>query len=156
MTPQQIIEALISHDKWVRHMPGGQRANLSLMDLCGMSLTGARLARIKLTGADLTRSTLDGANLSDADLFAANLSKCDLTGANMSGADIRGACLRDADLAGACLAGADLRNGNLMTHSPERRQLEMLIRETGAMDLNHVNLRGARLSGKALAHSSIL
>jgi uncharacterized protein YjbI with pentapeptide repeats len=84
---------LADHRKW-RSGQGGQRADLS-----GVNLRGANLRE-----ADLSDADLHGADLRWADLRGANL-----RGANLRGADLGWAILHKADLRGANLRGADLR-----------------------------------------------
>lgn len=112
----------------------------SAIQLTGVNLEGASLAKAKLPGIDLTSaimtkarlqnanlakalldnaqmavSNLEGANLSNASLVKANLKTANLKGANLSGANLQdanleGADLRDADLRGADLTGASLKD----------------------------------------------
>jgi hypothetical protein len=53
--------------------------------------------------ADLTSADLRGANLTNANLRGANLTSADLRGADLRGADLRGANLRGANLDYSCL-----------------------------------------------------
>ena len=76
MTSDEIKTVLDAHGKWLRGVPGGQRADLS--------------------GADLTGADLRGAYLSVADLRGAYLTGADLRGADLRGAYLRGAKLNDS------------------------------------------------------------
>ena len=106
-------EILQKHKKWLEGTEGGERANLT-----GVDLTRANLFRANLNGADLTeaklfRANLNGADLTEANLFRVNLTRADLTGAclagaNLTRADLTGANLAGSDLTGACLDGANL------------------------------------------------
>ncbi len=83
------------------------------IDLSGVDLHGAILARADLSEADLRRVNLEGANLSWAVLQEADLRWADLRGANLYKADLRMAKLRWADLSGADVEGADFSGVDL-------------------------------------------
>jgi hypothetical protein len=94
------------------------RADLARADLTGVNLSQADLYRADLTGAILTGATLDQADLTRAIVADANftrarllhtdLTEADLTGANLTGADLSTADLTDVKLTGAKLTNADL------------------------------------------------
>ena len=88
MNKEKLATILDLHDKWLKDIEGGERANLQ--------------------GADLR-----GANLQRADLWKANLLGANLRGANLQGADLRGAILLGANLQGVNLQGAYLQGANL-------------------------------------------
>ena len=88
MNKEKLATILDLHDKWLKDIEGGERANLQ--------------------GADLR-----GANLQRADLWKANLLGANLQGANLQGADLRGAILLGANLQGVNLQGAYLQGANL-------------------------------------------
>lgn len=86
-------------------------ADLTDLDLRGISLPGADLRRVRCIERDLTGANLDGARLGGglfvgssfreaslrgADLSEARLERCDLTGADVTGAEFE-----NADLTGA-------------------------------------------------------
>ncbi len=100
---KDISEMLRKHKLWLDDAEGGEKADL----------TGVNLRKADLTGADLTESNLGGANLGGADLTGANLRLANLTGADLTGANLRLANLRLADLTGADLTGAELTGSNL-------------------------------------------
>ena len=104
MKPSDLAAILISHERWLKGIHGGVRADLTLQELYGLDLSEANLKRAKLTGTDLSRCILIKANLEEADLFSANLRECDLTDANLFKADLRGATVRGAKLVRSCLA----------------------------------------------------
>ena len=84
----------------------------------GTNLANADLKGADLRGADLTKAHLDSANLEDANLLEAKLISADLRAANLSNthlgdANLSGANLRLADLTGAFLFRADLSNADL-------------------------------------------
>ena len=60
---EEIKVILEDHDKWLRHVEGGKRADLRWANLSGANLSGANLS-----GADLIGANLSGADLSGADL----------------------------------------------------------------------------------------
>jgi hypothetical protein len=94
------------------------RANLARANLTGVTLSEADLYRADLTGANLTRATLDQADLTRASVAEANfiharllhtdLTEADLTGANLTDADLSTADLTNAKLTGVTLTNADL------------------------------------------------
>ncbi|MEW6348722.1 MAG: pentapeptide repeat-containing protein [Thermodesulfobacteriota bacterium] len=94
-----------------------------VLDLSGIDLTRARLAkanlshvrmrRVKLVHADLAEADLFGTELAEADLThsilrRANLIRSDLTGARLTAAD-----LSMANLGGAILTGCDLTDAGM-------------------------------------------
>ena len=74
---------LENHKKWLQGI-GGERANLSGADLCGVDLSGADLRYANLSNTDLSYATLCNANLSGADLRYANMRDANLSGADVS------------------------------------------------------------------------
>ena len=111
LTLTQLVGANLSGAKLVG-------ANLSGANLKFASLSGANLSLASLNGADLVGAKLVGANLSGASLdFAklvgANLVRANLSGANLVGANLSGAKLVGANLSGANLQFADLSGANL-------------------------------------------
>ncbi|EIZ2522616.1 TPA: pentapeptide repeat-containing protein [Listeria monocytogenes] len=92
MKQEELDIILENHGKWLLN-EGGERANLSNIDLKNTNLRGANLRFADLRGADLSY-----ANLSIADLSYANLSNADLSNVNLSNANFRGVDLSDANL----------------------------------------------------------
>jgi hypothetical protein len=105
---EQLQTILELHDKWLKGIEGGERANLWGANLSGASLSEANLSEASLWGANLRGANLWGANLREANLREANLS-----GANLSGASLSGANLWGANLSGASLSEANLWEANL-------------------------------------------
>ena len=70
-TPDELKIVLEKHEKWLKGLDGGERADLSCADLSGANLFRANLFRANLSGADLSGADLSGANLSGADLSCA-------------------------------------------------------------------------------------
>ncbi len=97
MSPDELKRILADHSLWLAKN-GGNRANLSEVDL---------------RWANLSEADLSGANLCGADLCGANLRGANLSGANLSGADLSWANLSCADLSGADLSRANLSCANL-------------------------------------------
>src|SRR5574344_609436 len=90
ITKDELDIILEKHRSYLMGVDGGERADLSYVDLSGANLShadlyGANLSGANLYCADLSHADLYGANLSDADLYGANLSGADLSGANLSG-----------------------------------------------------------------------
>lgn len=108
MTSEEIKEILELHKKWLSCEEGGERANLSEVDLHGVNLREADLSEANLCGADLHDTDLYG-----ADLYGANLCGANLCGANLIRAGLHDADLHRADLCGADLNGAELFKANL-------------------------------------------
>lgn len=84
MTQEEFNAILENHKKWLEEN-GGERANLSGVDLCGVDLRYA-----SLRGADLRDVHLNCADLRYANLCGANLCGADLCGADLRGAKLRG------------------------------------------------------------------
>ncbi|WP_086153727.1 pentapeptide repeat-containing protein [Listeria monocytogenes] len=86
MKQEELDIILENHGKWLLN-EGGERANLSNIDLNGIDLSGSNLERAylkntNLTGADLSNATLHCTNLRGANLIGANLSNADLNWVN--------------------------------------------------------------------------
>ncbi len=113
MTQDKLNEILASHDRWLRGLSDGKRADLTDANLTRADLTRANLTRANLTRANLTRANLTGADLTGADLAYANL-----TGANLTGADLTGADLTRADLTDANLTRAKEDFREILSHAP--------------------------------------
>ncbi|EGY0017223.1 pentapeptide repeat-containing protein [Listeria monocytogenes] len=97
MKQEELDIILENHGKWLLN-EGGERANLSNIDLKNTNLRFANLRLADLRGADLRFADLSYANLSIADLSYANLSNADLSNVNLSNANFRGVDLSDANL----------------------------------------------------------
>ncbi|EAD0335212.1 pentapeptide repeat-containing protein [Listeria monocytogenes] len=102
MKQEELDIILENHGKWLLN-EGGERANLSNIDLKNTNLRFANLRLAYLRGADLSNANLSYANLSYADLSYADLSCANLRVANLSYADLSYANLRGANLSGANL-----------------------------------------------------
>ncbi len=96
----KLKEILDLHEKWLRDIPTGQRADLEGADLRRANLRGA-----DLTGANLTRADLSEADLSETNLNWADLSESNLSRAYLCGASLLGANLDEANLSGCTGVG---------------------------------------------------
>jgi Uncharacterized low-complexity proteins len=74
MTQEDLDKVLELHKKWLSNEEGGERANLSEVNLSWKNLVGANLRGANLRGADLRWAKLVGSNLRWANLVGANLS----------------------------------------------------------------------------------
>ncbi|EGQ0221600.1 pentapeptide repeat-containing protein [Listeria monocytogenes] len=92
MKQEELDIILENHGKWLLN-EGGERANLSNIDLKNTNLRGANLSYADLSCANLRVANLRGANLSYADLSCANLRVANLSYADLSCANLRGADL---------------------------------------------------------------
>ncbi|MBV0973100.1 pentapeptide repeat-containing protein [Listeria monocytogenes] len=81
MKQEELDIILENHGKWLLN-EGGERANLSNIDLKNTNLRFANLRLADLRGADLSYANLRFANLSNADLSYANLSNVNLNWVN--------------------------------------------------------------------------
>jgi len=102
-----LLRILVSHHDWLKGV-GGERAELSSLDLRGVNL-----AKRNLSHADLNDADLSNADLSNAVLIGANLRGANLTGANLCGADLSGVDLTEANLCDSMLFGANLEGADL-------------------------------------------
>ncbi|HAA7324886.1 TPA_asm: hypothetical protein GHC75_14205 [Listeria monocytogenes] len=107
MKQEELDIILENHGKWLLN-EGGERANLSNIDLKNTNLRFANLRLAYLRGADLSNANLSYANLSYADLSYADLSCANLRLAYLRGADLSNANLSYANLSYADLSGANL------------------------------------------------
>ncbi|EAC7127767.1 pentapeptide repeat-containing protein [Listeria monocytogenes] len=87
MKQEELDIILENHGKWLLN-EGGERANLSNIDLKNTNLRFANLRLAYLRGADLSNANLRGANLSNADLSNVNLSNANFRGVDLSDANL--------------------------------------------------------------------
>jgi uncharacterized protein YjbI with pentapeptide repeats len=113
--------AVIEAPTYARALEWATRRGMSLIDvdLEGLVLRSAFLARADLRGAGLSGADLAGCYLRKSDLRGADLRRTRLVHAFLGGTDLRQADLREAelshaDLRGTNLVGADLR-GTVIT-----------------------------------------
>ncbi len=158
MTQSELDNIVSLHGMWLRDEPGGARADLQRIDLCGanlcsadlrgVDLIGANLSDAKLRGAKLRGTNLYGAKLRDADLYGAELCEANMSEADLSGAKLIGADLRDVDLIGAKLRDADL-------YRAELPGANMSDAEMSGVDLCGAKLIGANMSGADLTWANL-
>ncbi|HXP96393.1 MAG TPA: pentapeptide repeat-containing protein [Telmatospirillum sp.] len=135
-----VEDILAAHALWVQGGgQGGQRANLTGRDLCGLMLVEAVLTSVILRRADLSGSDFSGAELHGADLRDTELLGCKFVGADLAVARLRHAKLRGCLFAQACLKGADLAGADLSGA------------KMGDADLTGAILLGARLDDADLS-----
>ncbi|ECQ6208438.1 pentapeptide repeat-containing protein [Listeria monocytogenes] len=107
MKQKELDIILENHGKWLRN-EGGERANLSNIDLNGLDLSGSNLERAHLKNTNLTGANLSNVNMQSTYLRGVNFEEACLTGADLSNATLHCANLRGANLIGANLSNADL------------------------------------------------
>jgi len=144
-----------SHGRYLSGRGGGQRANLTYVDLSNMQLDGVDLSDADLTGARLAGASLHGSRLKRAILFGCDLRESDLRDTDLAQADLRGACLRGANLAGANMAGCDLREGRIALQG-QGQDFRILKHERRAGELDYAVLQGANLAGAQMTGTHAL
>ncbi|OFH61640.1 hypothetical protein BJM98_13885 [Listeria monocytogenes] len=102
MKQEELDIILENHGKWLLN-EGGERANLSNIDLNGIDLSGSNLERAYLKNTNLT-----GANLSNVNMQSTYLRGVNFEEACLTGADLSNATLHCTNLIGANLSNADL------------------------------------------------
>ena len=148
ITEQELKEILEKHEKWLRDEEGGERADLSNVDLSYVNLEGVDLSNANLSNANLSNVDLSYAKLEGANLSNANLSNVDLPYANLSNVGLYNANLSNANLSNTDLYNANLSNANLSYAKLSNADLE------GA-NLSNVNLYNASLSNANLSNANL-
>ena len=133
ISQEEFNEILKKHEMWLKDEKGGERADLSGVNLRDADFRNINLTYTDLSGADLSNANLWNADLTNTDLSNTNLTSADLSDANLWSANLWSANLSNADLWSANLSNADLRNANLIN-----------------TDLRGANLWNADLSGADL------
>ncbi|HUM42167.1 MAG TPA: pentapeptide repeat-containing protein [Fervidobacterium sp.] len=113
ISEQELKNILDKHDKFLKGLEGGEKADLNSANLRFANLSFANLSFADLRSADLRSANLRFANLNSADLRSANLNSADLSFANLSFANLNSANLNSANLNSADLRSANLRFANL-------------------------------------------
>ena len=149
MTRDELKKIIEEHEKWLKDMEDGKRANLYCADLhyanlSGVNLRYANLCGANLSGANLRDTILCGASLCGANLHSVNLYEANLNSVNLSDADLRDANLRCADLCGANLCSADLRGADLW--GANIRSATLCGANLYGVDIRSANLYNANLS----------
>jgi hypothetical protein len=112
---------------WIRRPAPVSATVPKPVNLRGVTITQAQVARLNLRGAVLPGATLDGLSLRGGQLQGitapgisfrrADLSFASLRGANLNGADFSYACLIGTDFSGALLDGANVSHATLDLHT---------------------------------------
>ena len=113
ISKEELKTILEKHKLWLRQEDGGEKANLSGIDLRWSDLRGIDLRWSDLRGSDLRGSDLRGSNLSGSNLSWSNLSGIDLRGSDLRGSNLSGSDLSGSNLSWSNLSGIDLRWSNL-------------------------------------------
>lgn len=108
ITQEKLKEIIASHGKWLRNEDGGEKADLSNVDLSCINLCYTNLREVNLTCTNLCGASFHAANLSNADLRFTDLRCADLSFADLRCANLRGANLSDTKFCGANLSGTKL------------------------------------------------
>ena len=135
ISQEELKEILKKHKMWLKDEKGGERANLSYVDLKCVDLSYTNLRAANLMGINLSDSNLYNADLTCADLRYANLTDADLTDVDLTCANLEGANLTDADLRNANLKYTNLRCTDLTSANLEN------------VDLWNANLINSKLVG---------
>jgi uncharacterized protein YjbI with pentapeptide repeats len=130
MTPDEFLNIVRRHERYVNGWVGGAREDLSHQELSGLRLANVILQKAQLRGIDFSDCDLTG-----ADLFRARFERAASPATNFSDADLRGARFAGAMLSGSHFCGADMRPG---LSSPETREFDNT-------DLNDATLDRAKL-----------
>jgi uncharacterized protein YjbI with pentapeptide repeats len=115
------------------------------LDLGGMDLRGANLAKLHLEKALIAYTHLGGANLAGVVLDGALVRASNLDGANLQGASMRQINFSFSSLRGANLQGAQLPGANLWKANCEGARFSGAI--LGGAQMQDVVLRKAHLEG---------
>src|SRR5262245_9983432 len=155
LNPAELAAALVSHEKFVKGIPGGRRALLAHHSFEGADFSNRVLTEIDLVGAKLAGCQFRKTKMARANLFAADLRRANLDGADLTRSDLRGAAFRGASLNGAIMTDADIREAVL---ARVQRELIPVNHEAGtaATDLSVIDAKGADLSSAKLGGSFVL
>ena len=58
MTPEDILQAIQSHELWLKRKPGGARADLSGLEIIGFQLARVNLQSARLSGTNFSNTFL--------------------------------------------------------------------------------------------------
>ena len=141
ITQEELEEILHKHELWLENKEGGEKADLSYVDLRGANLEYANLEYANLTHANLEYANLKYANLIGADLIGANLTGVYLEGttleyANLDYANLKCADLECGNLTGAYLTNTILQDTIIPNDNKEYIKEEIKVLETNSMDFN--------------------
>ena len=153
MTPKQFVDTLRRHERFLRGLIGGVRANLNGANLSGLRLPRINLQHAILNGTDFTDCQLPGANFSFADLGGACFNGAKSPGADFTRAELRQAKMRHANMPAtnfreAAMSGADLHGGDFARCDFQGSRLSNA--DISAANLQGANVANAHLDGANL------
>ncbi|EDP66132.1 pentapeptide repeat family protein [alpha proteobacterium BAL199] len=150
-----VATAIKLHDRYVKRLPGGRRAQLANLRLDGINLGGRRLDEIDFTGSSLVDARLEKSVLCFANFFGADLTRARLNGADLTRADLRGACFRGADLSGANMTQSDIREAVLVRAGPGGASDSEYSQDAAkhGSDLSGLRAHGADLTAARIGNS---
>lgn len=108
-----------------------------VLNLNGISLSGADLRGVILTGASMIKANLSGAELSHSDLIHVDFTGADLRNANFSKADLSNATFDSVSLEGTNFEGSNLFGAKFIkiTGLTKEELAELQHRATAYVDL---------------------
>lgn len=150
MSNDELEEILYKHSRWLENGCGGERADLSGINLIGANLIDTNLSYANLTGANLSYANLRYANLNHTNLGKTDfryaiLNHVGFSHSDLTDADLRHASLRFADFRYANLSYADLSEANLKNTDFRFANLNFAILKSA--DLRHADVAYADLKG---------
>ncbi len=109
-TEEPTIEKFETRDAFAEAFRGQRNidaADVSGVDLVGLTIAAGNLAKANFSNSDLTGAKLAGLNLEHATMQGTNLSGAKIAGVNLESADFTNANLTDSTWAGVNVEGAD-------------------------------------------------
>ena len=159
LSAAELTAAVERHQRFVRGIPGGMRANLAFCDLSGMAAGGYDLSNAEMTGARLGSVAGAGMRLRGATLYGADLRRANLTRADLSRADLREGALATTGRLGELTTVAhdqtpsDLGTASLRHADLSRARIAHGL--IGSADLSDTVLRGAKLMGSDFRNANL-
>jgi uncharacterized protein YjbI with pentapeptide repeats len=149
----ELDRILANHKLWlkkyaVQMAKGKPPEGLALHDPLRADLAGAQLSHVQLDGVSLM-----DANLTGADLIGAHISSVDFTYAALDSADLTGATVKGSDFTQASLQSTNLTGADLSCADPEDEGSKCAF--LGGADLDSANLTSANFSGADLTGASL-
>ena len=145
MTPQELVEILKRHERYVAGQPHGTRAILENQDLSGLRLPGLNLSQAVLAGSNFTGCQMTGTRLVEADLFAAQFRDARLSDVCFDKADLRGADFQGATITDSTFRDADLRPGNMLSKSAGSAATNFSFAALDGITFEHAKMNGVNL-----------
>ena len=148
-------QVLVDHERYVRRLDGGCKAQFRFANLPDMDLQRRQLKEIEFLGCNLRGSRMALSNFSYSSFYGSDLSHCDLRGSHLVRADMRGSALAGAKLGFANLDGADFRKASLLRLDQATGLVGWQSEshpggEPVSVDFSDSSLRGAKLSDAKL------